>query len=113
MTYIERSSVPCNGCTACCQGELVVLDPEAGDDPALYLTRQSADGAHHALQQKANGDCVYLGPSGCSIWARAPAMCRTFDCRKFFLRFNRAARRRMKDGKDIFDAGRARLGSLQ
>ena len=31
-------SVPCAGCTACCQNDVLMLHPEMGDDPAQYQT---------------------------------------------------------------------------
>jgi Fe-S-cluster containining protein len=33
-----------------------------------------------ALKRQRNGDCFYLGPTGCTIHDRAPALCREFDC---------------------------------
>lgn len=71
--------VPCNGCTLCCNGEAIILNPEQGDRISAYHVQR-----WHGLwrlQLRPNGDCVYLGPSGCTIWKRRPAMCRVFDCR--------------------------------
>jgi hypothetical protein len=118
---VIRSTVPCNGCRACCQGELLILHPELGDVPASYLHEAVAHPLTGkpalALQHKPNGDCIYLGETGCTIHHRAPAICREFDCRKFFLGLgDRAARRRLlKQGmvtKDVVEAGRSRLASL-
>lgn len=120
----ERSEVPCNGCRTCCQGELLVLHPEMGDDPSEYYTqvrRNPLDGRLvYALQQGKNGDCIYLGEDGCTIHDRAPAICREFDCRKLYLKFSRiprAARRRIiRQGlltADVLDAGKARLATLK
>ena len=56
-----------------------------GDDPALYKTVP-----HHKfpgdlmLDHKPNGDCIYLGKVGCTIYDKRPRMCREFDCRNFF-----------------------------
>lgn len=111
---ITRTAVPCNGCTACCRGELVVLDPDV-DDMNGYLVDAATIGGVDAkvLKRKPNGDCVYLGDGGCTIWNRAPAMCRVFDCRLFFLKFTNAQRRGLPDAKDIFQAAKARLPSLR
>jgi len=115
------STVPCNGCTICCKGELLVLHPQAGDDPETYLTREVTNPLTGepalALQQKDNGDCIYLGETGCTIHGRAPAICREFDCRKFFLRAGDRAQRRqyVKQGvitKELLEAGRKRLHTL-
>ena len=35
---------------------------------------------HAVLAHKPNGDCVYLGASGCTIYEKRPLMCRRFDC---------------------------------
>lgn len=115
------SAVPCNGCITCCKNEMLVLHPEEGDKAADYLTRE----VKHpftgqpavALQVKENGDCIYLGEKGCTIHGRAPAICREFDCRKFFLRAGDRAQRRqyVKQGvitKELLEAGRKRLHTL-
>jgi hypothetical protein len=120
----ERANVPCGTCHACCRQERVILHPECGDDIASYDTVEApADtvgvkiyggGERRMLSHKPNGDCVYLGDGGCTIWERAPAMCQAFDCRRLFLRFTRAERRRFKKvlDTDVMRAGRERLGSL-
>lgn len=75
-------SLKCGGCTKCCQGELVFLHPECGDDSAQYET-QSVDG-RTALAQKENGDCHYLSRThGCTIHRTRPIVCRELDCRLF------------------------------
>jgi uncharacterized protein len=115
----ERARVPCNGCRACCQGgELVVLFPERGDELDTYdaITVDSTAGTITVLKHKPNGDCVYLGERGCSIHGRAPAVCRVFDCRRYFLSLPRNERRVMertrKAKNAIFAAARARLATL-
>lgn len=117
---MTRTSVPCNGCTACCRNDLLILHPEMGDDPSTYETMQVTNpltgSPSFALKHKPEGGCFYLGPDGCTIHDRAPAICREFDCRKLFQRFTRAERRRaVRSGwadKSVFDAGRKRLTSL-
>jgi Fe-S-cluster containining protein len=47
------------------------------------------------LKHKANGDCVYLGESGCTIHGRAPVMCRVYDCREQYRRYSRGERREL------------------
>ena len=72
--------VPCGKCKLCCQGNtLVALVPERGDDIAQYET--VAYGEFIGLKLKPNGDCWYLGESGCTIHGNAPYMCRIYDCR--------------------------------
>ena len=38
------------------------------------------------IAHKPNGDCVYLGESGCTIHEKRPRMCREMDCRIIALR---------------------------
>lgn len=117
----QRADVPCDGCVACCRGELIMLHPEHGDDPARYDTIAVRDeggaGTSLALRHKPNGDCIYLGPSGCTIHDHAPAICRTFDCRRFYLKFDSRGRKaliRANDGShEMLRAGKARLHTLR
>jgi Fe-S-cluster containining protein len=111
--------VPCDGCTACCRNELVILHPEDGDVISTYRThpiRHPMTGAlAFALDHKPNGDCVYLGESGCTIHNRAPAVCRSFDCRRLYsLLTSKQRREQSKDPimKTRLDAGKKRLGTL-
>ena len=115
-------NVPCNGCTVCCKNELLILHPEMGDDVALFATMKVTNPVTgkpaFALQHKPNGDCIYLGDSGCTIHGHAPAICREFDCRRFLRSLgDRAERRRLlKIGlvsKEVFAAGTARMGTLE
>lgn len=72
--------VPCNGCTLCCQNDLLRLLP--GDDPSQYETMpHPLMPGQLALAHKPEGSCVYLGSTGCSIHERRPQMCREMDCR--------------------------------
>ena len=109
------ANVPCNGCTACCRNQVVVLFPEHGDDLTI-LSRHIDLGGAVILMDAENGDCIYLENGKCSVYEHRPAMCRAFDCRDMFRSLSRAQRRRMvRDGtgsEEIFDAGRARLHTL-
>ena len=75
-----RKVVPCNGCTLCCQGDAIRLEPE--DRPSDYLTEPHPyiRGAL-MLAHKPNGECIYLGEHGCTIHDRAPSLCQSADCR--------------------------------
>lgn len=72
----------------CCKGEAIVLHPEDGDNPADYETIVVAHPlkGHPVFMIKPRGPddttCRYLGPFGCSIYAKRPTICRGFDCRK-------------------------------
>lgn len=118
--YLLSANVPCDGCTACCANDMLILHPELGDDPAQYETEpcQHPLTGEPALmlKHKPEGGCIYLGETGCTIHGRAPAICQEFDCRRMYLKFPRAERKRLIArglfSKSIFDAGRKRLGSL-
>lgn len=114
-----RSEVPCGSCRACCRNEIVVLFPEDGDDLSTYehIEIVDADGDTFAvLKMHDDGACVYLGEHGCTIHDRAPAICRTFDCRQYFLSMSRNDRRitqrEAHHKMPIFDAARERLNTL-
>jgi len=116
----DRANVPCNGCTACCRCERVVLMPNRGDDVLSYQTEPVVGGPWDGMRMLAHKDdlsCVYLGEGGCTIWERAPVLCRTFDCRAAFVSKTRAERRRMlKLGlahREVMEAGRERLHTLR
>ena len=118
---LKTTTVPCNGCTLCCRGELIVLHPEEGDDPSRYDTVMVHSGGEigdvFALKNKANGDCIYLGESGCTIHDRRPLVCRAYDCRDNYLTTPRHKRRRMiAEGlasKAIFNRGRELLKGMK
>jgi Fe-S-cluster containining protein len=75
------ADVPCNGCTACCHG-VVVLHPALGDDPSQYETER-VEGIGFVLKRRPDGSCHYLLEGGCSIWPNTPGVCRAFDCRAY------------------------------
>ena len=76
-------AVPCDGCTACCEGDMILMHPECGDDHRRYKCEQLPDGSW-MLRHKKNGDCIYLERGkGCTIWHRRPVVCRELDCRLF------------------------------
>jgi Fe-S-cluster containining protein len=120
---MDKVMVPCNGCTACCKREVVALLPEYGDDPTQYdchpvKVKESGE-TRMVLRQRPNGECVYLGPQGCTIYERAPLVCQNFDCRVYYLMLTRHERRltiskgagAINNKAEIYKAARARLGS--
>jgi Putative zinc- or iron-chelating domain len=110
----ERADVNCNGCTLCCRCLIV---PLAAEEYAEYLwawvTTRDGKRLGRALQRKPNGDCVYLGEHGCTIWATAPHVCQRFSCADLFSKSDRAGRREAiasgKLPKALFDRGRELL----
>lgn len=104
----------CDGCTACCRNQLVVLVEEDGDPSNYQTVPLEIDGAGpdesiRCLENNIDGACVYLGPGGCTIYDRRPAMCRVFDCR---LAVADALRRRLPVESAVLAAGLQRMGTL-
>ena len=115
------TEVRCNGCTECCRsGQALFLQPARGDDVESYRHRVLIDPATGSpvflLEADAEGRCVYLGDSGCTIYDRRPLLCRSFDCRKHYLILPRRDRDNLVklglSSRAVFNAGRARLKSL-
>jgi Fe-S-cluster containining protein len=90
------TKVNCGACTACCRNHsAVVLHELLGDDLSFYradMKMVPATSTLHGkpdfaptLATKANGDCWYVGESGCTIYEQRPYVCRQFDCRKWLL----------------------------
>jgi hypothetical protein len=92
----------------------VFLREELGDKPELYDTMLISHPVFrttmHALKHKENGDCIYLGDNGCTIWDRAPAVCQMFDCRTLYMATTRKQRKKfVKQGlfsHEVMKAGK-------
>ena len=122
---MERAKVPCNGCTICCKNDLLILHPECGDDPSQYETMECINPVTGkpalALKHKQEGGCIYLGQNGCTIHERAPAICKEFDCRRFYQRLVEQTTRNQRQklissgmiSKQLLREGRKRLASLE
>lgn len=89
-----RRAVPCNGCTLCCQGDAVRLEPEDMDKGYQTEPHPYIPGAL-MIAHRPNGDCVYLGEGGCTIHDTAPSLCRAADCRAVALRYDFISARRL------------------
>lgn len=75
------ADVPCNGCTACCRGP-IVLQPAHGDDPRQYVTEHHPKWGLKLIEHE-DGTCGYLQAGKCTIYHNRPAVCRAFDCRTY------------------------------
>jgi uncharacterized protein len=96
----EPKFVPCNGCTLCCQGDAIRLTEE--DNPEEYLTEpHSYISGALMLAHNPNGDCIYLVENGCSIHERAPALCRSADCRSITLKYDFVTAMKLHETKRI------------
>jgi Fe-S-cluster containining protein len=117
----DQTEVACNACTECCKSkQALLLHPGLGDDLESYQFRTAAHpdtgDPVFLLAVKENGECVYLGSSGCTIYDRRPLLCRSFDCRKHYLILPRQDRDNLVrvgvSSRAIFDAGRSRAKTL-
>lgn len=74
----------CGECTTCCQwGSDTTIRPLLTSSERLTLTDDFV-GGHYVLKAKDNGDCFYLGETGCTIYKTRPEQCKEFDCRKLY-----------------------------
>ena len=119
MARVKKSaskSVPCNGCTLCCQGDAIRL--EAEDIASEFITEPhpTIPGAL-MLAHKSNGECIYLNEHGCSIHERAPLLCRVADCRGVAARLDFETARRLHSlGKldiRVWDQGHQLLEAMK
>nr|WP_315590458.1 YkgJ family cysteine cluster protein [Sphingomonas psychrotolerans] len=92
------NAIPCDGCTACCKTDQVILRPEAGDDLLSFEFEYIASALYPGSRVPAlkrdprTGFCVYLRESGCAIHDRAPWTCRRFHCARMFKALGRLSR---------------------
>ena len=120
MLSTQSTEVRCGACTECCRSNQgLYLHPAQGDQVETYQHRCIQDEAGdpvYLLATTSAGACVYLGPSGCTIYERRPLLCRSFDCRKHYLMLPRQDRDNLVrlglSSRPVFNAGRKRLRSL-
>ena len=89
-------SVPCNGCTKCCHNDAVRILPHEDASRWQYEPHPYMIGAL-VLAHKPNGDCVYLGESGCTRQDDKPQMCHEMDCRLIAERVTKSQAKRLHD----------------
>lgn len=74
--------VPCNGCVSCCYyGKVEVYPERERPEDLRHLDVVPHPDGGLALRKRADGACVHLGPSGCTVRAHRPYACRMYDCR--------------------------------
>lgn len=116
MNDLTFQTVPCNGCTKCCHNDAVRILPH--EDATRWQTephpaRQFGPGTR-MLAHKPNGDCVYLGPAGCTIQDAKPQICGEMDCRNVARAITWTQARKMpglpmdvwRKGRDLLKAGK-------
>jgi Fe-S-cluster containining protein len=61
------------------EDELQALASELGMAPSDFRSGSCRSvGSRTSLRERADGDCVLLGPEGCLVYAARPVQCRTF-----------------------------------
>jgi Fe-S-cluster containining protein len=83
------AKIDCGSCRKCCKGDQLIILTDA-DDPNRFQCHEIRPGVY-AVDRAANGDCIYLGDKGCTIWGRHPEVCRIFDCAAFVKRMDERA----------------------
>lgn len=101
-------TVNCGTCQACCKHEMVFLQPD--EDPDLYpgievQTNPLSGELGHMLPHKPNGDCSYLGETGCMIYEKRPVMCRVFSCIGLYLRVMAQTTRNERRSSGVMKTG--------
>ncbi len=123
MTDAKERVVPCGSCQACCRREWIFLDAASGDVVEIYHTEEAIHPVTgklaKALAHKANGDCIYLGATGCTIHGYRPHLCRIFDCRIHYLNLaKKPARERSVElrsaakVRELYEVGRDMLNKF-
>lgn len=115
----ETSQVNCGSCRLCCKGDSIILH-EGHDNPNNYETVEILSPITGKptliLAHKENGDCIYLGENGCTIYEKRPMICREFDCRKFAScvphKYREALIRNGKIRRLVVNAGQKRAHTL-
>ena len=76
------TETPCGKCIACCYTTKVELDPDQDSPVALaHLDYTVHEDGSMWLRKRADGACVHLGPTGCTVYEHRPYTCRRYDCR--------------------------------
>ncbi|MBI3112842.1 MAG: YkgJ family cysteine cluster protein [Ignavibacteriales bacterium] len=107
--FTKRVQVPCHGCTLCCQGDLIRLEPKEFAQGYATEPHPIMPGAL-MLAHQPNGDCIYLKAGQCGIHDHAPLMCRVADCRTIAVRFDFETARKLHQRRlidiRVWDHGR-------
>lgn len=81
----------CHRCLRCCRHKWIQLNPyevarlarARGVSTTAFRTLYTVDGLGLALAQVESGDCVFLGPEGCTVHPDRPLVCRLYPLGRF------------------------------
>lgn len=99
------AEVPCGDCNACCHEMSVFLEPDEVDQYRSVEETAEDGSSRPRLERNPDDSCVYLDEQGaCSIYARRPRLCRTFDCRPLaFCGIRVEHKEKLNEGLDHWD----------
>ena len=77
-------SFRCHACNRCCRHKTIQVNPyelarlsRGLGLPVAEVVERYTDGGVH-LRQREDGNCVFLGPAGCSVHGDRPLVCRLY-----------------------------------
>jgi uncharacterized protein len=81
----------CRRCLRCCRHKRIQLNPYEvarlaygrGMSTTAFRALHTVDGQGLELAQAENGDCVFLGPEGCTVHPDRPLVCRLYPLGRF------------------------------
>ena len=81
----------CRRCLRCCRHKRIQLNPyevarmarNRGIGTSEFRARHTVDGRGVELSQVESGDCVFLGPEGCTVHPDRPLVCRLYPLGRF------------------------------
>ena len=75
------TTVPCNGCTACCRYPDLEIDVQPDEIDQFPEAVRSDEDDKWMLPRQTDGACVHLVEGKCDVYHRRPQSCRDYDCR--------------------------------
>jgi Fe-S-cluster containining protein len=81
----------CHRCLRCCRHKRIQLNPyevarmarNRGLSTTEFRVRHTVEGRGVELSQAPTGDCVFLGPEGCTVHPDRPLVCRLYPLGRF------------------------------
>jgi len=74
------ADVPCGTCTACCRNAKMLV-PLTRAEEEHYPEAILGDDGRRYIPRNPDGSCTKLVDGKCTIYARRPETCRSYDCR--------------------------------
>lgn len=79
------SDLDCGTCIVCCRwGNDIAIRPVLTSEEVKRFKCVSSQMGGFVLAATEEGNCIYVGPNGCTIYKDRPRQCRLFDCRQLY-----------------------------